>query len=203
MVVPPPNPAPPAAAPLDSYTVKASLIRDSNGVESNIASTTPLAASDHLALRVQASRDVYLYLMNADDAGETYRLFPLSGHTPTNPIGASTTHRLPGRDLNWVVTSSGGREHFLVIVTPTLDPELEAKVRDIPEASENRPVRRARLGDDAIGVLRGVGGLSKRPSTTAGVKSLPWFDGAEELTGAVETTSGAWMRRLTVPGSSR
>jgi hypothetical protein len=125
----------------------------------------------------------------------------LSGHNSTNPLPGSTAHRLPGRDMNWVVTSSGGREHFVLIATPALDPVLEARIREIPEASENRGVRRARLNDDSVGVLRGVGGLSKRATTTAAAKSLPWFDGAEELTGGIETTSGAWMRRLTVPGS--
>jgi hypothetical protein len=53
-------------------------------------------------------------------------------------------------------------------------------------------------------MLRSVGGLVKDKSVaTASEPSLLWFEEASELTEQLETASGAWMRRLTVPGVSR
>ena len=67
------------------------------------------------------------------------------------------------------------------------------------KAARPRPViRRA-----DIGVLRSVGGLVKdKTIATASEPSLLWYEEASELTGQLETASGAWMRRLTVPGVS-
>ena len=50
-----------------SYTVKAVLLRSRNDVETPITAGTPLAAGDQLAMRIEASTEVHVYVLNADD----------------------------------------------------------------------------------------------------------------------------------------
>ena len=192
----------PSAATDPSYTVRATMFRTRDGDEVPLTSGMRLAGGDALSMRIEASTKVYVYLLNADDAGESYRLFPLPDHTPTNPLSPAKVQRLPSDTDNWSVTSEGGREHFLIMVSPTLDEAVDAIVRAIPPAG--RAVSRVRIPTDAVGVLRGVGGLVSRTNTVQATEpSLLWYEGAAELTGRQETTSGVWMRRLTVPGSAR
>lgn len=197
----------PATAPVavdPSYTVTARLLRTRKGVETALTSGTELVGGDELSMRIETSTEAYVYLINADDAGKSFRLFPLPDHKPDNPLGPSKMHRLPGDDVNWQVTNEGGREHFVIVVTPIRSEAFEAVVRTIPPATAGRAVTRAAIEPSSIGVLRSVGGLvSTRPTARATEPSLLWYDTAGELTGQQETASGAWMRRLTVRGSGR
>lgn len=197
------TPATPAAAPTPSYTVTARMFRTRNGVETELKAGTELALGDKASLRVEASREVYVYVLNTDDAGKTFRLFPLADHRPDNPLAPAKEHRLPGDvGVDWAVTSAGGREHFLIMVNPVRVDAVEALVRSIPGAAEGRSG--ATIPTRDIGVLRSVGGLVKdKTAATASEPSRLWFEEAGELTGQRETASGAWMRRLTVPGASR
>ena len=142
-------------------------------------------------------------MLNTDDAGKTFRLFPLADHQPDNPLAQAKEHRLPGDvGVDWEVSSAGGREHFVIMVNPIRVDAVEALVRSIPEAAEGRTGVTIPARD--IGVLRSVGGLVKdKTIATASAPALLWFEEASELTGQLETASGPWMRRLTVPGTSR
>jgi hypothetical protein len=195
---------PPPVATAPAYSVRALLFRDENGNETPLTPRTRLQAGDQLGMIVESSRPVYVYVLNADDAGKSYRLFPLPEHRLDNPLGESQKHRLPGPNDNWTVTSEAGQEHFVVIVSPTKDEAIDAIVRGVPGVSGDRKVERVALPTRSIGVLRSVGGLSSRtPGERAPDQSLLWFNGAGELTGQVEQTSGTWIRRLTVPGRAR
>ena len=123
------TPSPAVVKP--SYTVKAVLLRSRNDVETPITAGTPLAAGDQLAMRIEASTEVHVYVLNADDTGKAFRLYPLQNGL-TNPLSPSTPHRLPDATQNWVVTSEGGREHFMVMVSPTRDEAADAVFRGIP-----------------------------------------------------------------------
>ena len=195
------TPATPAAAINPSYTVQARMFRTRNGVETPLTAGTELALGDMVSLRVEASKEVYVYVLNTDDAGKTFRLFPLADHQPDNPLAPSKEHRLPGDvGTNWSVSSAGGREHFVIMVNPVRVDAVEAFVRSIPGAAEGRTG--ATISTRDIGELRSVGGLVKDKTTaTASAPSLLWFEEASELTGQRETVSGPWMRRLTVPPS--
>ena len=197
------TPATPAAAINPSYTVKARMFRTRNGVETELKAGTGLALGDRISLRVEASKEVYVYVLNTDDAGKTFRLFPLADHQPDNPLAPAKEHRLPGDvGVDWAVSSAGGREHFVIMVNPVKVDAVEALVRSIPGAAEGRTA--ATISTRDIGVLRSVGGLLKdKSAATASEPSLLWFEEASDLTGQRETASGAWMRRLTVPGVSR
>ena len=200
--VEPASVTPAAAVVKPSYTVKAVLLRSRNDVETPITAGTPLAAGDQLAMRIEASTEVHVYVLNADDTGKAFRLYPLPENGLTNPLSPSTPHRLPDATQNWVVTSEGGREHFMVMVSPTRDEAADAVFRAIPPVTSKAP--RQPISRSSIGLLRSVGGLvSPTPETVATKPSWVWFDDARELTGQQETASGAWVRQLIVPGSTR
>jgi hypothetical protein len=200
------TPATPAAAAAadPAYSVQARLFRTRDGVEIPLGAGTQLALGDKVSLRVEASKEVYVYVLNTDDAGKTFRLFPLADHQPDNPLAPSKEHRLPGDvGVDWSVSSAGGREHFVIMVNPVRVDAVEAFVRSIPGAAEGRTPATITTRD--IGVLRSVGGLTKDNKTiaTASAPALLWFEEASALTGQRETASGPWLRRLTVPGASR
>jgi hypothetical protein len=183
------------------YTVKAVLFRDRNGVETPLTHATTLRENDNLGMTIEASRPVYAYVLNADDTERLYRLFPLPEQKLDNPLDSSAIHRLPSPTDNWTVTNDGGREHFVVIVSPTKDPAIDAVAALLPPVTDAEHVERALIPTRSLDVLRSVGGLASRkaPPQPSGPKPL-WFDAAEQLSGNVERANGAWIRRLTVPG---
>lgn len=200
----PNSPATPLAADAGSYSIKATLYRTRNGAEVPLRAGMNLVPGDQLSMQLESSTPVYAYVINVDDADKIYRLFPLPRHQPDNPLVAQA-NRLPSSDDNWVVTDEGGREHFVIWVSRTKDVAVDAIMRTIPAASgENKP-RRVALQSGDVEVLRSVGGLKPRvPQPAASAASLSFFyDGARELTGETEKTSGVWIRRLTVPGPTR
>jgi eukaryotic-like serine/threonine-protein kinase len=196
-------PVTPAAAVNPAYTVQARMFRTRNGVETPLKADTELLVGDKVSMSIVASKEVYVYVLNTDDAGKTFRLFPLPDHRPDNPLAPSKEHRLPG-DVgeDWAVDSPGGREHFVIMVNPVRVDAIEALVRSIPAATEGRGAAAMTTRD--IGVLRSVGGLAKdKTIAKASEPALLWFEEASGLTSNQETASGAWMRRLTVPGARR
>ena len=84
-----PTPAPAPAATADpSYLVRARLFRTRNGVETPLTVDTGLVGGDELSMQIESSIAVYAYVINADDAGRSYRLFPLPDLQPDNPLAA-------------------------------------------------------------------------------------------------------------------
>jgi serine/threonine-protein kinase len=201
---PAPGDSPPTTAVRStsvSYTIDAAFHRASRRGDTRLASDARLRPGDLLYLTIEASRPVYAYVYNEDEAGESYLLFPLPGQELSNPLPAGHAHRLPGpqagEDVQWKVTSAGGREHFLVFVSPERDPRLEAALQGLPAPERGRPVAAARLPESVVGTLRGVGGLAVAPPRAmAGAPRL--FPDAPPLRSEPETVSGLWVRRLTL-----
>ena len=46
---------------------------------------------------------------------------------------------MPSDDANWTVTSEGGREHFVIMVSPTADDAVDAVVEDNPRGVGGSP----------------------------------------------------------------
>ena len=65
-----------------------------------------------LAFEFEASRDVYVYIVNEDEQGRSYALFPTS-NTLQNPLAGGVTHGAGWP--RWEVDSTGGQEHLFVI----------------------------------------------------------------------------------------
>lgn len=189
-VVEAPNTVVPAA-----YDVEAAFyaLRDTQRVR--LGNGSAVAPGDRLFLNLNVSQASYMYLVNEDEKGEQFVLFPLPEQELTNPIPVGQ-HQLPGRrggvDHFWQVSKPGGREHFLVYVSPTRLVQLESELAAIPRAEPGRPVDFAPLPPAAIGVLRSVGGLTtgQSPARTlslAGLAPLPQTS---------EKASGIWARQI-------
>jgi hypothetical protein len=140
-----------------------------------------------------------VYVVNQDEAGEAYLLFPLPGNEPQNPIPLNATNRLPGFRKGaahyWEVTSAGGREHFLVYVAPERLTDFEQMLAVLPRAEADRPVGAVPLTARAVGVLRGVGGLAAAREQSA-VPAIPGLADLKPLPETREAATGVWARRI-------
>lgn len=128
---------------------------------------------DRLRLEVAIEEPLHLYVLNEDEHGELYLLFPLSGLDQGNPVEPGAARVLPGSrlgaDQDWQVTSAGGTERFLVIASRVPNPELEARLGAIEPAAAGRFVA---LGPLAAEGVRGVGGLVSSGTASGSVEAL-------------------------------
>jgi len=192
------TPSPAAASGTTAYTIDAGLYRVSDTGEVKLRPGDRVTPGDQLALQIQVSKPTHIYVVNEDDKGESYLLFPLPNQSVANPIPAGRIVRLPaaGADepLYWKVTSAGGREHFLIFATPEPLPAFDRMFASLPRPQVDAPVQASPLPADAVGVLRGVGGLSA-PRASAS-RLTDQF--ATPLPQTAETADGVWVRQITL-----
>jgi hypothetical protein len=187
--------------PGDSYQVQVGFQRMLASGPQRLVAGDRVAPGDRLFAEVHASRAVHLYIVNQDEHGESYLLFPLPGQATTNPLPPDAVHRVPGtgggEPVYWQVTSAGGREHFLVVVSPEPLAALDAVLATLPKPEIGRPVLTAApIASQTLDQLRGVGGLTtKRPEAQPGSDLLR---SAVALTPGVESATGPWMRQFTL-----
>jgi len=191
---------PPAPVPAGSYDVEAAFYRQQSGNAVRLQPGTRVAPGDQLSLQIQTSVPSYVYVVNEDDQGESYLLFPLPGQHLTNPVPPGERHEIPGvvngERITWVVSSAGGREHFLVFVSPQpVSPAFERMFAGLPRPTAGAPTAQ-RVPDELASALRGVGGLAKAPARPSGERLSNEF--AVPLPDARETARGVWVRQLTL-----
>lgn len=179
-----------------AYVVEASFFRDAAGVSLPLPAGARVSPGDRLSLEFKASRDLHLYVLNEDERGNAYLLFPLPGQRLTNPLPAEKLHHVPGDEEGqktfWQVTSEGGREHFLLIASPTPLKDVEAAIAGIPVAEADRPVA---MNASVLEQLRGLGGLVRsRPGRANEPSRLR--DVVRLLRAKPETIEGAWIRQF-------
>lgn len=188
-----------AAALLDSlpYEVEAHLVRDGPGAARRLEDGARVAPGDRLSLELRASVPLHVYVLDEDERGQCFLLFPLPGQEVANPLSPGR-HRLPGRrrgqELSWMVTSTGGREHVLLVASPAKVAELEQEIRRIPPASVDRQALAAPLAAQAAYRLRGIGGLTPTESSAAAPGRL--FGRARRVSKVAERTRGVYIRRI-------
>ena len=204
---PPPTSVVPAArqqpGAASSYSIDAGLYRVSASGESKLRPGDRVAPGDRLSMHIQVSQPAHVYVVNEDDKGESYLLFPLPNQDVSNPIPSGQSVRLPAggnAPLYWTVTSAGGREHFLVFATPEPLPAFEKMFASLPHPQLNAPVLASPLSADAVGVLRGVGGLTASPRAT-GNKLAEQF--TTPLPQTAETVNGLWVRQITLDNPAK
>ena len=196
----PATPATSAAAVAGSYQVEAAFYREQDGRDIRLEHGARVAPGDRLSLRVQSSIPLYLYVVNEDDRGASFLLYPLGTEQQASPLPAGQRHEIPGKVNGertfWVINSAGGREHFVLFATP--DPPTPAFTRmfaDLPRPTMDAPILAQPLTTELVGELRGVGGLTTAPTRTSSVltkdMTMPLPDGEE-------TARGAWVRQLTL-----
>jgi serine/threonine-protein kinase len=189
---------PSTAAPVD-YRIESVFYRESNGAIERLKPGAQLKPGDALSLQVQTSIPMHFYVINEDERGESYLLFPLPGQTQ-NPLPPGRRHRLPasqdGELISWQVTSSGLREHFLIVASPEGSTSFDELFATLPQPVLGKPTYNARLSSEAVGVLRSVGGLTPSPlKVDRQLRMMPEF--STPLTEGEESGSGVWIRHAT------
>jgi hypothetical protein len=145
-----------------------------------------------LTFELQASRDVYVYIVNEDERGESFALFPIKDAL-INPLRGGVTHVLPG-GRPWQVDSLGGQEHLFVIVSPTPIPEIAEAVAALPPAGGDDARSEGNLAANSPGFQgRGIGG--RAPASAADAKR-PWRQQAQPLVPGRQQAEGLWVREL-------
>jgi len=179
-------------------TAEAVLYRLRGGERVPLADGSSISPGDHLYLELEAAERLHVYVLDEDEQGETFALFPVPGTEQLNPLAPDQRHRLPGKrdgaPFDWVVTSSGGRDHVLVIASRKPLPELEQRISALAPADAGRPVAYARIGDEAIATLRGIGGMAPAPEGAARESQL---DGLARAL-AARREGGIWVRTFSL-----
>jgi hypothetical protein len=159
----------PSAGP---FEVNAGLYRAGADSDERLHEGASVAPGDQLFLEVEATAPLYTYVVNEDEFGNAYLLYPLPELDSQNPLAAGATHRLPGplqgEEVFWDVTSAGGTETILVVAAKEPQEELEALLASLGNSVDRGPIP---LGGETTVRLRGLGGLS-RPSTQAGQSTI-------------------------------
>jgi hypothetical protein len=187
--------------------VSASFLRRNDGASERLASGDRVGPGDRLSLELRTTRAAWVYVLNEDERGERYLLFPQPLFDARNPLPADSTFVLPGtiggRENAWAVTSRGGREHFLVVVSPEPVAELEADLGKLPAPLPGRPVRYASVGPASVERLRGVGGVTELPETATPAPNADAFDRFRALAGSESGVHGVWVRQVVLENPVR
>jgi hypothetical protein len=139
-----------------------------------------------LTFELEASRDVYVYIVDEDERGRSYALFPTT-ETLQNPLPGGTTHLLPGGSP-WEVDSAGGQEHLFVVVSPTPVPEIAEAVAALEPATAG-----PRSDGNLAANTRGIG--SRRRASAADA-ARPWRRQAQPLLPGRQKAEGLWVREF-------
>ena len=203
----PPPASPPLAPPAVTYDVSARLLRVGPGGGTPLEPGDRVAPGQQLELEFRASKPAWLYVVNADDRGESYLLFPQPFFDRANPLPADSTLHLPGprsgRPSGWLVTSRGGREHFLVVASPEPVAELEAALTLLPAPRQQRRGAYTHLEAVQMQKLRGVGEVSDLPVRAPGESGGDVLGRFRTLAGREQGVRGTWMRQITLLNPAR
>jgi serine/threonine-protein kinase len=190
------------------YDVEATLYRRTGGRDERLVPGSRVGPGDELLLEFRASESLYVYVLNEDENGETYVLFPIADGDLNNPLPPGGPHRLPGRlprpspvaggpaQLLWKVTSVGRSEHILVVASPERLTEFENELQSLAKAAPGTEVRYARLSDATAKRLRGIGGVVARPDPAAPGPPSRIFERARQLADRPEQVRGVWIRQI-------
>jgi hypothetical protein len=187
-----------------TYHVQAVFHREGPTGDETLLSGSRVAQGDALSLEIDVSRRGFVYVLNEDDRGEAFLLFPLTGYELKNPLDPGS-HRLPGpragREAHWQVTSAGGREYFLIVASPHPLLVLEDAASALPQAEAGRPVTAVPLDAPTVQRLRGTGGLIEAGAPRSPAGGAPGGGGrlaelAPRLGPEAEEVRGVWVRAV-------
>jgi hypothetical protein len=200
VAVPSGGPASNTAVTGTAYDIDAAFYRAGSGGEQRLHADSRVAPGDELFLDLMASVPVNLYVVNEDEHGQAFLLFPMPGQRPTNPLPAGKRVTIPDR-ARWQVDKPGEKEHFIVFASPEPIESLETAFAALPTPREGATVT-ASLPQTSVQRLRSVGGLK---ATDVPSDNLPrlWSLFKTPLADAPEHTRGLWVRQITVDNPSR
>lgn len=186
----------------DGYRVEAGFMRRRSGARTALDPGGQVAPGDGLSLEIQSSAPVYVYVVNEDERGECYLLFPLPGFETANPLKPDIKHQLPGRRaggtlVDWEVSSAGGKEHLLVVASPQRLAEFEADLLALPRAESGGAAQYAQLSQASKLRLRGIGSLQEVGDSGPGPNSNGRLAAlAAQLPRTAEVVEGVWVRQV-------
>jgi eukaryotic-like serine/threonine-protein kinase len=191
----------PATPATDSYEIEAAFYRQRNGQAVRLQNGARVAPGDHLSLQVTGSVPLYVYVVNEDDRGAAFLLFPLRDDQAAAPLSSGQRHEFPGvvngERTFWQITTAGGREHFVIFASPEPpSPAFARMFAELPRPSKDAAVAPQPPSAELAGPLRGVGGLSPAPS--AAPRLTLTKEMSTPLPETAETTRGVWVRQLTL-----
>jgi tRNA A-37 threonylcarbamoyl transferase component Bud32 len=193
------------AAP--SYTIDTALYRELRGQEVRLRPGARVEPGAKLFAEVRASIPTYVYIVNEDEHGDVYLLFPLPGQSVKNPLPAGTANRLPGaqdnKEIRWQVDKAGGREHFLIFASPERVSVFEQMFAKLPHPEAGRPIQGAPLSRASVGMLRSVGGLAPAVDSAPSSSGPLTAQFSTPLGDTEETARGMWIRQLTLDNPDR
>jgi hypothetical protein len=147
---------------------------------------------------------MHVYVLNEDDQGNAFVLFPVPRLDVANPLPGGALHRLPGRvageSIDWVVTSAGGRERFLVVASREPLRPLERQLAGVRASSPDHPIEYPQLSDETLSDLRGIGGT--RPTAEAPAGTL-LGEIAAALAAVPGQSGGVWVQRVELVNPGR
>lgn len=170
-----PIPAPAEKIPLTATAMLHRLTRQ--GTDEALYPGARVSPGDRLYMEIQGSDSMSVYILNEDERGRAYVLFPLPGVGPSNPLPPGVRYRLPGQagagPLYWDVTSPGRRETVIAIASRNPLLRLEKEIARFQRAQPGRPVTYHDVGPEALHSLRGIGGLSTDRNVQEGGEKKP------------------------------
>jgi hypothetical protein len=186
----------PVAIPL---AIEATLFQRGEIADRPLSNGDKVRTDDQLYLEITTTEPAHLYVLEQDEEGRAYVLFPLPGGDLRNPISPGAKQRLPGKlegaAVNWKVSSAGGREAFLVVASRRRLAELEDLLSGIEPASFGLPVDATSTMVAAL--RRGIGGLEKEPSPSqAGPPFGMLREALTRLAAGQRSTEQIWLREI-------
>jgi serine/threonine protein kinase len=154
-------------APSGALTASAMLYRQRDNHGEPLVHGGRVSPGDTLYMELEGSEPMNVYVLDEDETGKVFVLFPLPGIDVSNPLSPNTKHRLPGTrngvSENWLVTSAGGSEDVSVIASRQPLQEVEAELARMPRAEPGAPVQYTELSQSALEqttriITRGIGG---------------------------------------------
>jgi serine/threonine protein kinase len=126
-------------APAPAWQQQAVLARRTDSGSEPLRDGATLQLGERINLKLSANRPTWAYVLNEDESGALHVLFPLVSLAQANPLPADVETQLPGqqagRALSWEVSSSGGREEFLVVLADRPLRDLERRLEHFAGAS--------------------------------------------------------------------
>jgi hypothetical protein len=196
----------PASVSRPALEIEATLYRSRGGAREALPAGALVRPGDRLFVEIQESEPASVYVLNEDQEGRVYLLFPLPGLDLQNPLPAGD-HRLPGTRhgalQDWQVTEGKGAETFLLVAAREPVPLLEQRLAKLPRAESGRDVSPAPFDPKGLLGQRGVGGMVPsipgEPASAGTMLSAI----ARELTVANNDPGGLWIREISVHNLGR
>lgn len=176
----------------------ATFLRTGSDMDEPLADAALVRPGDTLGLNLQLSAPAHVYVLNEDQSGAVFALFPLAESDLMNPLPTDQLLRLPGSRgsavLAWEVTSGRGEERFLVIASRQPVAWLEEQLSGYAAPVPNPERSYRQLDPSVVNPERGVGSLAESAPPNTSESVLEGLAG--RLTAGSDDPSDLWMHHL-------